>query len=161
MDIQPEHNVLYFLKKEKFRVNNLKKREYKTQRQLFLLCCIMRSNKNKKKTYLFEIILTSKYNSLWKWGLEIATRGVLCRKVFLKVWQNSKENTCARVSFLIFYRKPPGDCFWWFDTSKNITNSRGLTICVNIGFLYETTLPIIWTCVQWIKCRRINTFGWI
>ena len=33
--------------------------------------------------------------------LEAATRGVLCKKVFLEISQNSQENTCARVSFLI------------------------------------------------------------
>ena len=33
--------------------------------------------------------------------LETATRGVLCKKVFLEISQNSQENTCARVSFLI------------------------------------------------------------
>ena len=32
---------------------------------------------------------------------EAATRGVLWKKVFLEIWQNSPENTCARVSFLI------------------------------------------------------------
>ena len=32
---------------------------------------------------------------------EAATRGVLCKKVFLEILQNSQENTCARVSFLI------------------------------------------------------------
>ena len=32
---------------------------------------------------------------------EAATRGVLCEKVFLEIWQISQENTCARVSFLI------------------------------------------------------------
>ena len=30
---------------------------------------------------------------------EAATRGVLCIKVFLKISQNSQENTCARISF--------------------------------------------------------------
>ena len=35
---------------------------------------------------------------------EPATRGVLQKKAFLKISQNSQENTCARVSFLIkFY----------------------------------------------------------
>ena len=29
------------------------------------------------------------------------TRGVLCKKVFLEISQNSQENTCARVFFLI------------------------------------------------------------
>ena len=32
---------------------------------------------------------------------EAATKGVLCKKVFLEISQNSQENTCARVSFLI------------------------------------------------------------
>ena len=32
---------------------------------------------------------------------EAATRGVLLKKVFLKILQNSQKNTCARVSFLI------------------------------------------------------------
>ena len=32
---------------------------------------------------------------------ETATRGVLCKKAFLKISLNSQENTCARVSFLI------------------------------------------------------------
>ena len=33
--------------------------------------------------------------------LEVATRGVLWKKLFLKISQNSQENTCTRVSFLI------------------------------------------------------------
>ena len=32
---------------------------------------------------------------------EAATGGVLLEKVFLQISQNSQENTCARVSFLI------------------------------------------------------------
>ena len=32
---------------------------------------------------------------------EAATGGVLRKKVFLKILQNSQENTCAKVSFLI------------------------------------------------------------
>ena len=32
---------------------------------------------------------------------ETATGGVLQEKVFLEISQNSQENTCARVSFLI------------------------------------------------------------
>ena len=34
-------------------------------------------------------------------GSEAATRGVLWKKVFLEISQNSQENTCASVSFLI------------------------------------------------------------
>ena len=37
---------------------------------------------------------------LWKLS-EAATGGILWKKVFLKILQNSRENTCASVSFLI------------------------------------------------------------
>ena len=33
--------------------------------------------------------------------LEAATRGALCKKVFLEISQNSRGNACATVSFLI------------------------------------------------------------
>ena len=36
-----------------------------------------------------------------KLDTEVTTRGVLSKKVFLKISQNSQENTCARLSFLI------------------------------------------------------------
>ena len=39
--------------------------------------------------------------------LEAATRGVPCTKVFLEISQNSQENTCARISFLIKLRAFP------------------------------------------------------
>ena len=45
-------------------------------------------------------------NSYKKWGWllqspEAISRGVLCKKLFLEILQNSQENTCARVSILI------------------------------------------------------------
>ena len=33
--------------------------------------------------------------------LEAVVQGCSVKKVFLEVWQNSQENTCAKVSFLI------------------------------------------------------------
>ena len=58
-------------------------------------------------------------------GSEAATGGVLLKKVFLEISQNSQEKTCARDSFLIvfsrefceiskntfFNRTPPDECF--------------------------------------------------
>ena len=38
---------------------------------------------------------------------ETATTGVLQKKVFLEISQNSQKNTCARVSFLIKLQAPP------------------------------------------------------
>ena len=45
---------------------------------------------------LFESLITSLILDS-----EAATRGVPCKKMFLEISQNSQENTCARVSFLI------------------------------------------------------------
>ena len=50
--------------------------------------------------YVPEINLTSQ-------GIEAATRGVLYKKVFLEIWQNSQGNTCARASFLIKLQTTP------------------------------------------------------
>ena len=36
---------------------------------------------------------------------EAATRGVLFKKAFLEISQNSQENTCSRVSFLMKFKK--------------------------------------------------------
>ena len=47
-----------------------------------------------------EINLTSQ-------GIEAAYRGVLYKKVFLEISQNSQENTCARASFLIKLQTTP------------------------------------------------------
>ena len=52
---------------------------------------MVQKNLNKNKRHLTQ---TEK-----KAIREAATRGVLSRKVFLKVSQNSQVNTCARVSF--------------------------------------------------------------
>ena len=42
---------------------------------------------------------------------EAATRGVLCKKVFLKILQHSQENTCARASLLIKLQAAPVTLF--------------------------------------------------
>ena len=50
---------------------------------------------------------------------EAVVRMCSVKKMFLKIWKNSQENTCARASFLItlqaseqlFYRIPSDDCF--------------------------------------------------
>ena len=52
-----------------------------------------------------QFLLITNVNVLFQsWNYfktEAATRGVLSKKVFLKISQNSQENTCATVSFLI------------------------------------------------------------
>ena len=52
-----------------------------------------------------KILLTKTCNkliSLFSWKKDRSSRPeVFYKKVFLKIWQNSQENTCARVSLLI------------------------------------------------------------
>ena len=44
---------------------------------------------------------------------EAATGGVLWKKVFLEISQNSQENTCARASFLINLEASGTGVFLW------------------------------------------------
>ena len=47
---------------------------------------------------------------------EAATGGVLWKNVYLKISQNSQENTCGLRNFQehLFYRTTLDDCFWLF-----------------------------------------------
>ena len=95
---------------------------------------------NFKFSFLKKLCVRKLYEELS--GHEEATTGGVIKKVFLKISQNSQENTCTRVSFLIklqvlarnfikketlaqvfsfefceifkstFYRTPSGNCFW-------------------------------------------------
>ena len=47
---------------------------------------------------IFSMIVACSYLYLVYLVSEAATRGVLCKKVFYEISQNSQENTCARVS---------------------------------------------------------------
>ena len=54
-------------------------------------------------TFFFFVIHDDRL-SIYRYRLqhtEVATRSVLCKKVFLEISQNSLENTFARASFLI------------------------------------------------------------
>ena len=50
-----------------------------------------------------EFHASNRWFERWKarFNVEAATKGVLWKKVFLKISQNLLENTCARASFLI------------------------------------------------------------
>ena len=72
------------------------------------------------------------------WFTEAVIRGVLWKKVFLEILENSQENTCPRVSFLIklqasglrtlFLQNTSGDCFMW------ATASNFFHFCVAFNF---------------------------
>ena len=58
-------------------------------------------NPNPYIHWLNKKILKEVYSEPSETSAEAATRGALWEKVFLEISQNSQENTCARVSFLI------------------------------------------------------------
>ena len=70
---------------------------------IFLLFHIL----NTKYCWVFKVWVVVNFRMTLKVYLymhestEAATRRVLCKKVFLEISQNSQENTCARVLFLI------------------------------------------------------------
>ena len=59
--------------------------------------------KNLRKTIFSDLLINKEntYNFRRDKVLQAATRGVLCKKVFLEISKNSQENTCARASSLI------------------------------------------------------------
>ena len=52
-------------------------------------------------TYIYIMILKSPVQSPYKKYTETVIQGCSAKKVFLEILQNSLENTCAKVSFLI------------------------------------------------------------
>ena len=61
----------------------------------FILKLLDIKNLSEKKN-LFQIVEDNQISIL----TETATKGVIWKKAFFKISQNSKENTCTRVSFL-------------------------------------------------------------
>ena len=53
----------------------------------------------------FMVIFTTSTKTSEVPYTEAATEGVLCKKLFLEISQNSQEKTCARVSFLMKFIK--------------------------------------------------------
>ena len=47
-----------------------------------------------------------------------SSRGILLETLFLKISQNSQENTSARVLFLIKLQTAPADIFLWIFTNS-------------------------------------------
>ena len=81
----------------------------------------------------YNILVQYLFNSI-----EAAIRVVLCKKVFLKISQNSQENTCAKVSFLIklqawqknhFYRTLLDGCFWLYLLDYDLLSLLSLSVC--------------------------------
>ena len=64
---------------------------------------------NTQPSFWFSLNISKAQPSVWKTRQcvltciksEAATRTILCKKVFLEISRNSRENTCARFSFLI------------------------------------------------------------
>ena len=105
---------------------------------------------------------------------EAATGGVLWKKVFLKISQNSQENTFGLRNFQkhLFYRTPLDDCFWLFratllkwGTANNVwknsdeyslprnTNLRS-TVQVYHFFLGSINFQCMFSLVYTVYCQK-------
>ena len=84
----------------------------------------------KLDSHIFDAITQLRSNEKQPYS-EAVTRGVLCKKVFLKVSQNLQENTCARVSFLkkrLWHRCSPAN-FAKFLRTSFLQNISGDCFC--------------------------------
>ena len=77
---------------------------------------------------------------------EAATRGVLCKKVFQGILENSQENTCARVSFLLKLKAWPATLL----TKKTLVQVFSCQFCEisNSTFFTEN----LWTTASGYRC---------
>ena len=85
--------------------------------------------------------------------IEPATRGVLCKMVFLEISQNSQEKTCARINFI--KKKTLAQVFscQFCEISKNTFFTEHLwTIAFNYGMLYRKKKEIL-------KLENLSTFA--
>ena len=86
-----------------------------------------------------------------------ATRGVLWKKMFLEISQNSQESTCARVSFLIKLQA------WGFckfcETSKNTflqnTFKRLLLTCADVHLPNTVQKVQMKNSILWKKSTHV------
>ena len=62
---------------------------------------LLRWNKKYFPSFLNKINLSIQNKLFWKVKVRSSCPEVFCKKVFLEISQNSQENTCARVPFLI------------------------------------------------------------
>ena len=82
---------------------------------------------------------------------EAVTGGVLWQKVFLEILQNSQENTCARVSFLIKLGPGTGVFLWILQNFKKHLFCRTLR---DGFFRTRVNFMIYWT---WLGLKKYLT----
>ena len=95
---------------------------------------------------------------------EAATGGVMWKKVFLKIPQNSQENTCARVFFyetpvpesLYFSRSSQWRCYvkknMFLETSQNSQENT----CAGASFLIKLKPATLLRKRLWHRCFPVN-----
>ena len=83
------------------------------------------------------------------WDAEAVVRRCSVEKVFLDIWQNSQENTCTRVTFLI---KLPAFQAFQPVSVDGITWQKTLTLNFNIlfwNFNYFKPQDMSWILLFW------------
>ena len=83
-------------------------------------------------------LLFCEFNLVIMVNTEAATRGVLIKKVFLEISQDSQENTCVRVSFLI--KKRPA----------HLLKKRPWHRCFPVNFVKLLKTPFLPEHLRWL-----------
>ena len=85
---------------------------------------------------------------------KLPPRGVLCKKVFLEIWQNSQENTCARVSFLINFHAFGNFFFTEHLWTTTLRISKSLKYNVRPTFKYPNVISNGW--IKKMLCLNLS-----
>ena len=117
---------------------------------------------------------------------EAATGGVLCKKMFLEISQNSQENTCARDTFNLkrvsctdvfgnsqehlFYRTPQLDCFWrplhslpFFQGNSKFKTEKKISRIIDFALLFNLFVNlnfVMYFFLFFIICVKYMTQFW-
>ena len=109
-------------------------------------------NHVKKTVIIIDTLNLIRFTTIWEVKYrEAATGGILQKKVFLKISQNSQENTCARVSFLI---KLQAASVFQSINIKTYNSSRNREILLHIIW---TSIKILCIHFIWVFVNRINS----
>ena len=104
-----------------------------------------------ENTYARASLLICRTQTQQVFSSEAATRGVLFKKVFLEISQNSQEITCARVSFLIKLRARACN-FFKKETLPQVFSCEFREIFKNTFFIEH-----VWTTAS-ISCKFCEIF---
>ena len=99
-----------------------------------------------QQVYVFFILILTYCSSLYIQYTEAAFQRCSVKKVFLEISQNSQENTCARVSFLIQLQGSPA----------TLLKKRLWHRCFPVNFAKFLRTPFLTEYIRWLLLNIVH-----